>query len=115
MYASGSNALPDPLIVLPQRIVDTLMGRREMLLEYFSFEISETGDIKTLPHLLREYTPNLDKLPMFLIRLGPQVCPMPYYCFIASSCLRSTGSPSKSALALSCASLHTSTRQPHFP
>lgn len=50
------------------------MDRREMLLEYFSFEISETGDVKTLPHLLREYTPNLDKLPMFLMRLGPQVC-----------------------------------------
>lgn len=58
----------------PQRIVETLVGRREMLLEYFSFEISETGDVKTIPHLLREYTPNLDKLPMFLMRLGPQVC-----------------------------------------
>ncbi|KAG0700603.1 DNA mismatch repair protein [Suillus ampliporus] len=55
------------------RIVKTLMGRREMLLEYFSLDISETGDVKTLPHLLREYTPNLDKLPMFLMRLGPQV------------------------------------------
>jgi DNA mismatch repair protein MLH1 len=51
------------------------MDRREMLLEYFSLDISETGDVKTLPHLLREYTPNLDKLPMFLMRLGPQVCP----------------------------------------
>lgn len=57
------------------------MGRREMLLEYFSFEISETGDVKTLPHLLREYTPNLDKLPMFLMRLGPQVCSTPSYRF----------------------------------
>lgn len=55
------------------RIVKTLMDRREMLLEYFSLDISETGDVKTLPHLLREYTPNLDKLPMFLMRLGPQV------------------------------------------
>ncbi|KAG1903457.1 histidine kinase-like ATPase [Suillus fuscotomentosus] len=55
------------------RIVKTLMDRREMLHEYFSLDISETGDVKTLPHLLREYTPNLDKLPMFLMRLGPQV------------------------------------------
>ncbi|KAG1885385.1 histidine kinase-like ATPase [Suillus subluteus] len=55
------------------RIVKTLMDRREMLREYFSLDISETGDVKTLPHLLREYTPNLDKLPMFLMRLGPQV------------------------------------------
>jgi len=74
MYVQASfHILADRLNVLSQRIVKTLMDRREMLLEYFSFDISETGDVKTLPHLLREYTPNLDKLPMFLMRLGPQV------------------------------------------
>jgi DNA mismatch repair protein MLH1 len=46
-----------------------------MMLEYFSLDILETGDVKTIPNLLREYTSNLDKLPMFLMRLGPQVCP----------------------------------------
>lgn len=115
MYESTFDVLPDPLNVLSQRIVQTLMDRREMLLEYFSFEISETGDVKTLPHLLREYTPNLDKLPMFLMRLGPQVCSDAILPFHRSSSLRSTGNLSKSVLTLSCASLHTSTRQPLCP
>ncbi|KAI0711270.1 DNA mismatch repair protein MutL [Earliella scabrosa] len=55
------------------RIVETIMARREMLQEYFSLSISEEGLVETLPLLLRDYTPNLDKLPLFLMRLGPQV------------------------------------------
>lgn len=49
------------------------MARRDMLQEYFSLKISEDGLVETLPLLLRDYTPNLDKLPLFLMRLGPQV------------------------------------------
>ncbi|PIL27589.1 hypothetical protein GSI_10740 [Ganoderma sinense ZZ0214-1] len=56
-----------------QHIVDIVMARREMLQEYFSLGISEDGLVETLPMLLRDYTPNLDKLPLFLMRLGPQV------------------------------------------
>ncbi|KZT70490.1 DNA mismatch repair protein MutL [Daedalea quercina L-15889] len=63
--------LTRPQIV--DRIVDTLISRREMLEEYFSLGISADGKIETLPMLLRDYTPNLDKLPLFLMRLGPQV------------------------------------------
>lgn len=44
-----------------------------MLEEYYSFGISVDGKVETLPMLLRDYTPNLDKLPLFLMRLGPQV------------------------------------------
>ncbi|KAI0336867.1 DNA mismatch repair protein MutL [Cubamyces sp. BRFM 1775] len=55
------------------RIVNLLMARRDMLQEYFSLGISEDGLVETLPMLLRDYTPNLDKLPLFLMRLGPQV------------------------------------------
>ncbi|RDX54602.1 DNA binding protein [Lentinus brumalis] len=55
------------------RIVEMLMARREMLQEYFNLSITEKGLIETLPMLLRDYTPNLDKLPLFLMRLGPQV------------------------------------------
>ncbi|KAI0764880.1 DNA binding protein [Fomes fomentarius] len=55
------------------RIVEIVMARREMLQEYFSLGISEEGLVETLPMLLRDYTPNLDKLPLFLMRLGPQV------------------------------------------
>lgn len=49
------------------------MTRREMLAEYFSLTISESGLVESLPLLLRDYIPNLDNLPSFLMRLGPQV------------------------------------------
>ena len=49
------------------------MSRREMLSEYFSLTISDTGLVESLPLLLRDYTPSLDNLPNFLMRLGPQV------------------------------------------
>jgi len=49
------------------------MDRREMLEDYFSLTISESGLVMTLPLLLRDYIPNLDNLPSFLMRLGPQV------------------------------------------
>jgi DNA mismatch repair protein MLH1 len=48
-----------------------------MLAEYFSFNITPTGLIESLPLLLRDYTPNLDKLPSLLMRLGPQVLSYP--------------------------------------
>ena len=49
------------------------MARRDMLLDYFLLEITDGGLVKSLPLLLKGYTPNLDKLPLFLMRLGPQV------------------------------------------
>jgi DNA mismatch repair protein MLH1 len=50
-----------------------LIERRDMLLEYFSFEISPDGDLISIPLLLKNYTPSLAKLPRFLLRLGPHV------------------------------------------
>lgn len=49
------------------------MQRRDMLAEYFSLKLSADGNVESIPLLLRDYTPNLDKLPSFLMRLGPQV------------------------------------------
>lgn len=45
-----------------------------MLDEYFSLTLSITGLVESLPMLLKGYTPNLDRLPHFLICLGTQVC-----------------------------------------
>lgn len=56
-----------------EHIVEILMDRREMLAEYFALTISESGLVESLPLLLRDYIPNLDNLPSFLMRLGPQV------------------------------------------
>lgn len=44
-----------------------------MLNEYFSMSIDDDGQLTSIPMLMRDYTPNLDKLPLFLMRLGPQV------------------------------------------
>ncbi|KAL0571895.1 DNA mismatch repair protein Mlh1 [Marasmius crinis-equi] len=67
----GHTMLSKPQIV--ERIHSILFERREMLAEYFSLNISSIGLVESLPLLLRDYTPNLDKLPQFLMRLGPQV------------------------------------------
>jgi DNA mismatch repair protein MLH1 len=54
-------------------ITGTLLDRRDMLRDYFSLALSADGHVEALPLLLGDYTPNLDKLPLFLMRLGPQV------------------------------------------
>ena len=56
-----------------QILVARLVAKRDMLQEYFSTFVSEDGVVETLPLLLKGYTPNLDKLPLFLMRLGAQV------------------------------------------
>ena len=66
--------LVEIVLTMLQAIVDTILEKREMLEEYFSLTISEDGLVQRLPQLLSGYTPNLDKLPLFLMRLGPQVC-----------------------------------------
>ncbi|KAL8936036.1 MAG: hypothetical protein Q9211_004387 [Gyalolechia sp. 1 TL-2023] len=50
-----------------------LVERREMLLEYFQMEVSESGKLVSLPVLLKDYMPSMLKLPRFLMRLGPCV------------------------------------------
>jgi DNA mismatch repair protein MLH1 len=50
-----------------------LISRREMLKEYFSMEISNEGQLMSIPLLLKGYVPSLTKLPRFLLRLGPFV------------------------------------------
>ncbi|CAG8525033.1 2781_t:CDS:10 [Paraglomus occultum] len=54
-------------------ITEQLVSMREMLLEYFSITITEDGYLVTLPLLLKNYVPKMDKLPNFLLRLGTEV------------------------------------------
>lgn len=58
---------------LVDKVAEQLIERREMLAEYFSFEISPAGDLVSIPLLMKGYTPPLVKLPRFLLRLGPAV------------------------------------------
>ncbi|OJD35544.1 dna mismatch repair protein [Diplodia corticola] len=54
-------------------VKEQLLSRKDMLAEYFSLEISEDGDLVSIPLLIKGYTPSLAKLPQFLLRLGPHV------------------------------------------
>ncbi|KKA30235.1 hypothetical protein TD95_003746 [Thielaviopsis punctulata] len=59
--------------LLVDKVASQLIERREMLLEYFSLEITPTGELVSVPLLIKGYTPPLSKLSYFLLRLGPGV------------------------------------------
>ncbi|EPE06170.1 dna mismatch repair protein [Ophiostoma piceae UAMH 11346] len=61
------------LDVAVEAVASQLIERRQMLQEYFSLEITPTGELCSIPLLIKGYTPPLAKLPQFLLRLGPQV------------------------------------------
>ncbi|CAK7565694.1 MAG: DNA mismatch repair protein Mlh1 [Sporothrix epigloea] len=50
-----------------------LIERRQMLQEYFSLEVTPSGELLSIPLLIKGYTPALAKLPQFLLNLGPRV------------------------------------------
>jgi DNA mismatch repair protein MLH1 len=58
------------------------MENREMLDEYFSLLITEDGIVVSLPMLLKGYTPNLDRLPHFLLCLGARVSDLGPACLL---------------------------------
>ena len=72
---AGSGADEDNFDVeeVVEMVSGQLIERREMLLEYFSFEISPAGELISIPLLVKGYTPSMAKLPQFLLRLGPHV------------------------------------------
>ncbi|KAE8149308.1 DNA mismatch repair protein Mlh1 [Aspergillus avenaceus] len=57
----------------PEIVAQALIDKREMLNEYFALQISEDGNLLSIPLLLKGYIPSLGKLPRFLLRLGPYV------------------------------------------
>ncbi|KAI5201054.1 CLC voltage-gated chloride channel [Aureobasidium subglaciale] len=56
-----------------QVTLDQLVQSRGMLNEYFALDISEDGELHSIPLILKRYMPCLAKLPTFLLRLGPHV------------------------------------------
>ncbi|KAJ6790387.1 hypothetical protein PWT90_07768 [Aphanocladium album] len=60
-------------VTIVARIMDQLIEKRQMLQEYFSFEISPAAELVSIPLLVKGYTPPMGKLPRFLLRLGPHV------------------------------------------
>lgn len=70
---SGWTEDDGPKDELATYIVGLLKGKATMLLDYFSLEIDKEGCILTLPLLLDGYIPNLNGLPMFVLRLATEV------------------------------------------
>ncbi|KAI1850151.1 hypothetical protein JX266_004530 [Neoarthrinium moseri] len=61
------------VVEVVETVATQLIERREMLLEYFSLEVSPAGELLSIPLLVKGYTPSMAKLPQFLLRLGPHV------------------------------------------
>lgn len=54
-------------------VKESLLEMAEMYQEYFQITFTETGSLTTLPMLLKNYSPPLEKLPIFLYRLATNV------------------------------------------
>ncbi|XP_075875199.1 DNA mismatch repair protein Mlh1 [Nelusetta ayraudi] len=70
---SGWTEEDGPKEGLAQYIVDFLKRKVEMLEDYFSMEIDQDGNLTALPLLLDKYTPIMEGLPMFILRLATEV------------------------------------------
>lgn len=58
---------------IAQLNVELLICKAGMLKEYFALEIDELGNLCTLPVVLDQYTPDMDRLPSFVLNLGNNV------------------------------------------
>ncbi|CAG9465542.1 unnamed protein product [Pedinophyceae sp. YPF-701] len=52
---------------------DVLVERREMLEEYLAMDIDADGNLRTLPLLIEQYTPEMSRLPLLLLKLATEV------------------------------------------
>ncbi|XP_034537953.1 DNA mismatch repair protein Mlh1 [Notolabrus celidotus] len=70
---SGWTEEDGPKEGLAQYIVDFLKKKTEMLEDYFSLEIDQEGNLTGLPLLLDKFSPVMEGLPMFILRLATEV------------------------------------------
>ncbi|KAK0137958.1 DNA mismatch repair protein Mlh1 [Merluccius polli] len=70
---SGWTEEDGPKEGLAQYIVDFLKKKAEMLEDYFSLEIDQDGNLTGLPLFLDNYSPVMEGLPMFILRLATEV------------------------------------------
>ncbi|KAK4520142.1 uncharacterized protein ATC70_008273 [Mucor velutinosus] len=74
--ALDQNDLPEdvqPEAEIIESIANTLISRADMLTEYFSLDVSADGNLISLPMIIKDYVPSMNKLPLFLLRLGTEV------------------------------------------
>nr|XP_054753016.1 DNA mismatch repair protein Mlh1-like [Lytechinus pictus] len=70
---SGWSESDGPKEQLAQYIVDFLKTKAQMLNDYFSVEIDEEGNLCGIPLVLDKYIPDMEGLPMFILRLATEV------------------------------------------
>ncbi|KAL4433570.1 hypothetical protein ABPG75_000011 [Micractinium tetrahymenae] len=54
-------------------LLQLLRQKAGMLSEYFSIDITEDGCLASLPQLIEQYVPRMDRLPAFVLALGQDV------------------------------------------
>lgn len=79
---SGWTQSDGPKEELAKYVTDLLKSKAEMLLDYFSMEIDGDGNLTAIPLLLERYSPDLFRLPMFLLKMATDVS-RPAYILIA--------------------------------
>ncbi|XP_063421128.1 DNA mismatch repair protein Mlh1-like [Mytilus trossulus] len=70
---SGWTEADGPKEDLAKYIVEFLTSKAEMLLDYFSIELDSCGNLLTLPMLIDDFVPNMEGLPMYILRLATEV------------------------------------------
>ena len=82
---SGWTQSDGPKNELAKYVVELLKSKAEMLLDYFSIEIDQNGSLLALPLLLKKFNPDVNRLPMFLLRLATDVSFYFYFLMFKSS------------------------------
>lgn len=59
--------------MLLQMNTELLKQKTEMLEEYFCIHVDKHGNLSRLPVVLDQYTPDIDRLPEFILCLGNDV------------------------------------------
>lgn len=70
---SGWTEADGPKADLAKYIVEFLSSKSEILLDYFSIELDSEGNLLTLPMLLDDFVPDMEGLPMYILRLATEV------------------------------------------
>ncbi|XP_064647618.1 DNA mismatch repair protein Mlh1-like isoform X2 [Lineus longissimus] len=70
---SGWSEADGPKEDLAKYIVKFLTAKADMLDDYFSLQVDEDGNLRTLPLLLENYLPQMEGIPMLVLRLASEV------------------------------------------
>lgn len=73
--------------MLLQMNTELLKQRADLIDEYFSIHIDKDGNLSRLPVILDQFTPDMDRVPEFVLCLGNDVG---FFSFSSLSCFSMT-------------------------